>query len=227
MKTPFVATSFQQGRIHPLLATAAVAVTLVSLVGVAALTGLLPPSQSTPAPVAALTSQAPALVTPAAPARYTGNIEPGQPLASERETRPQTRHVPVRKTVASNEYVQHAVPSSRAPAVCENCGQVESIIAQQHEVPASGVGIGVGAVLGGLLGNRVGGGNGRTLATVAGAVAGGYGGNEVEKRTRTTTSYEVRVRMENGAFRNFPQDNQNWRVGDHVRVVNGVLNSRG
>jgi uncharacterized protein YcfJ len=39
-------------------------------------------------------------------------------------------------------------------------------------------------VLGGLIGNQIGGGNGRALATVAGAVGGGYAGNEVEKRMR-------------------------------------------
>jgi uncharacterized protein YcfJ len=33
-----------------------------------------------------------------------------------------------------------------------------------------------------LIGNQVGGGNGKTLATIAGAVGGGYIGNEVAKR---------------------------------------------
>jgi len=40
-------------------------------------------------------------------------------------------------------------------------------------------GSGVGALAGGLLGHQVGGGNGKTLATVAGAVAGAIGGNLV------------------------------------------------
>jgi outer membrane lipoprotein SlyB len=84
-----------------------------------------------------------------------------------------------------------------------------------------------GAVLGGVLGNQVGGGNGRKLATVAGAVGGGYAGNEVEKRARGTTTYQVRVRMDNGSVRSFPHSAQpHWSVGDRVRVVNGQLTAR-
>lgn len=96
-------------------------------------------------------------------------------------------------------------------------------IASQPAAP-SGVGVVGGAVLGGLLGNQVGGGSGRTLATIAGAVGGGYAGNEVEKRTRTTTTYQVRVRMEDGQVRTFPYNSQpNWNAGDRVRVVDGYL----
>jgi uncharacterized protein YcfJ len=40
----------------------------------------------------------------------------------------------------------------------------------------------VGAVVGGLLGNQVGGGNGKKLATVAGAVGGGFAGREIDRR---------------------------------------------
>ena len=60
--------------------------------------------------------------------------------------------------------------------------------ASAHQQPAqpvaqnSPIGIGVGAVVGGLLGNQVGGGNGKTLATIAGALGGGYVGNEIAKR---------------------------------------------
>ena len=63
----------------------------------------------------------------------------------------------------------------------------------------------------------VGGGDGRKLATVAAAVGGGFAGNEVEKRTRSTTTYEVRVRMEDGSTRNFNQSGQpGWRAGPYV-----------
>lgn len=76
-------------------------------------------------------------------------------------------------------------------------------------------GTAIGAVLGGVLGNQVGGGNGKKLATVAGAAAGGYAGNKtqqhmqegdtyttVEQRCRTVTDtdekisgYQVRYRL--------------------------------
>ncbi|HWT72894.1 MAG TPA: hypothetical protein VN361_11975, partial [Oxalicibacterium sp.] len=67
-------------------------------------------------------------------------------------------------------------------------------------------------------------GTGRTLATVAGAVGGGYAGNEIEKRTRTATTYQVRVRMGDGSLRTFPYNNvPPWHEGDRVRVVDGYL----
>jgi uncharacterized protein YcfJ len=39
-----------------------------------------------------------------------------------------------------------------------------------------------GVVVGGLLGNQVGGGNGKKLATLAGAIGGGYAGREIDRR---------------------------------------------
>ncbi len=97
----------------------------------------------------------------------------------------------------------------------------------QHQAKPTGIGVVAGAVLGGVLGNQVGGGNGRSLATVAGAVGGGYAGNEIEKRSNTTSSYQVQVRMEDGRVRHFSYSSQpGWHAGDRVRVVNGHLTSR-
>lgn len=53
----------------------------------------------------------------------------------------------------------------------------------------------VGAVAGGLLGSTIGGGDGKKLATVAGAAAGGYAGNRVQKNLQekdVTTTTEQR-----------------------------------
>jgi len=188
-------------RIHPLVATAAVALTLVSLVGVAAITGLLPTSNSTNAP-----QQQVAESNTTQQAALSKNTDSSQAQSAPRNN------------------------GSTAPAlaaICQSCGEVQAIRAVLHTPKASGVGIVAGAVLGGILGNQVGSGNGRTLATVAGAGAGGYAGNEVEKSSRTTTSYMVDVRMDNGKLRSFPQSGEGWRVGDQVRVVNGHLTSRG
>ncbi|WP_050469304.1 glycine zipper 2TM domain-containing protein [Herbaspirillum chlorophenolicum] len=193
-------------RLHPLVAGAAVAVILASLVGVAAITGLLPSSNSTNSPqqVAAMEQQS------------------NQPQSNIQQQLP-PQPAPVRQAVAANAPAQ-AAP---APAICNSCGEVVAVRAIQHTPSTSGVGIAGGAIVGGLLGNQIGGGTGRTLATVAGAVGGGYAGNEVEKRTRTTTSYVVDVRMQNGKTRSFPQTADNWRAGDQVRVVNGHLEGRG
>ena len=71
----------------------------------------------------------------------------------------------------------------------------------QHQAPVKDekriAGSVVGAVAGGLLGSTIGGGDGKKLATVAGAAAGGYAGNRVQKNLQekdTTTTTEQRCR---------------------------------
>ena len=224
----------QAGRIHPLVATAAVAVTLVSLVGIAAITGVIPNSHGTNAANTPTVNGAPLMSTDMN-GQQASNVSAVPPSNYASVPVPAQNYAPAPKPVSHRQPSQHLANDNYAQqnvqvaeAVCHSCGRVESVVAQQQAAAPSGVGIGVGAVVGGLLGNQVGGGNGRTLATVAGAVAGGYGGNEVEKRTRTTTSYSVRVRMDDGKYRTFPQSGQDgWRVGDRVRVVNGALTSQG
>ena len=81
--------------------------------------------------------------------------------------------------------------------------RVESVQAVQQAAPATGVGAVAGGVLGAVVGNQIGKGSGRTAATVLGAVGGGYVGHKVEERTRTTTVYQVAVRMEDGSLRHF------------------------
>lgn len=202
-------------RIHPLVATAAVAITLVSLVGVAAITGLLPTSNSNNAPQQAM-SDTTAPQSQQAMQQAQNNAQPVQQSAPKSNYAAQPQQ--------SSGY---GTPAPAPVARCSSCGEVQAVRAVQHTPKASGVGIVAGAVLGGVLGNQIGSGNGRTLATVAGAGAGGYAGNEVEKRSRTTTTYVVDVRMENGSVRSFPQSGEGWRVGDQVRVVNGHLTGRG
>jgi outer membrane lipoprotein SlyB len=206
-------------RIHPLAAGAAISVMLVSLTGVAAITGLIPSSHGTTAPVADSIGAASAATSPAALVETKDN-DTVDPVSVAKPAPVASQH---------HAYAPHAVQSSHASneAICSSCGRVEAVHAIQQAAKPSGVGVAAGAVLGGLLGNQVGSGNGRTLATVAGAVGGGYAGNEVEKRTRATTSYQVQVRMEDGRLRTFPFAQQpGWNAGDRVRVVNGHLTSR-
>ncbi|MDA8523107.1 glycine zipper 2TM domain-containing protein [Acidovorax sp. NCPPB 4044] len=109
-----------------------------------------------------------------------------------------------------------AMQRAAAP-VCATCGRVESVQAVQQAAPATGIGAVAGGVLGGVLGNQVGKGSGRTAATVLGAVGGGYLGHTVEQRTRTTTAYQIRVRMDDGAVRTFTRS-QPVAEGTAVRV---------
>jgi uncharacterized protein YcfJ len=63
----------------------------------------------------------------------------------------------------------------------ERCDEV----AVRHQAPVQDekrvAGSVIGGLAGGLIGSQIGGGNGKTLATVAGVAAGGYAGNQVQK----------------------------------------------
>lgn len=220
-------------RIHPLVAGAAVAVMLVSLVGVAAITGVLPSSHSTTAPSDTATIQAPEAASASVPidaklaAENVVNPPPRDASAYEPKHRSAPHHTQSRPAYG-NAQSGESNTVAQAPQACYDCGRIESIHTIQQAAKPSGLGVVAGAVLGGVLGHQVGGGNGQKLATVAGAVGGGYAGNEVEKRSRSTNSYEVRVRMEDGNIRTFPYAEQpGWGVGDRVRIVNGSLAARG
>ena len=107
--------------------------------------------------------------------------------------------------------------------VCAHCGTVQSVTPVQRDAAkGSGVGVLAGAALGGLLGNQVGGGTGKTVATVIGAVGGGWAGNEVEKRMKKVTVYEVTVRMQDGSTRNFEQSDA-IAVGTAVTVEGDAI----
>jgi outer membrane lipoprotein SlyB len=103
---------------------------------------------------------------------------------------------------------------------------VESVRTIKHRAEGSGLGAAGGAVIGGLLGNQIGGGTGRTIATAAGAIGGAVVGNQVEGNIKATTSYEIRVRLDDGTLRTFRQSSPPaWRSGDRVRIVKGRLRS--
>ncbi len=119
------------------------------------------------------------------------------------------------------------VVAKPAPAPCLNCGTVESVQAVKVKGQGTGVGAVAGGVLGGVVGNQFGHGNGRAAMTVLGAVGGGFAGNEVERRTRAETMFDVRVRMRDGT-RRVIRDAQPPAVGTRVvvegkrlRAVNG------
>ena len=105
-------------------------------------------------------------------------------------------------------------------ALCTSCGTVESVSVVQEKGQGTGLGAVAGGVLGGVVGNQIGGGNGKTAMTVLGAIGGGLAGNEVEKRARGETLFDVHVRMENGGVRVFRRA-ESMAVGTSV-VVEGT-----
>ena len=115
-----------------------------------------------------------------------------------------------------------AAPLPAPKVVCASCGTVETVTPVQREAAPSGAGAAVGAVLGGLLGNQVGGGDGKTLATIAGIFGGGIAGNAVEKNMKKETVYQVGVRMEDGSLRRLEQSSP-VAVGARVTVEGNTL----
>ncbi|NML85487.1 glycine zipper 2TM domain-containing protein [Polaromonas sp.] len=168
-------------RIHPLMAGAAVSVMLVSLLGMAAMTGVLPNSHAsaaetariTAAETARMTAQAAAVAPVPAPVQKLATAPAIHNEVVTHRTVVHHRHPPVQQAQAQPSQQYSQAPAYQQPAPAPAPAPVA------HNSP---VGIGVGAVVGGLLGNQVGGGNGKTLATIAGAVGGGYVGNEIAKR---------------------------------------------
>ncbi len=117
---------------------------------------------------------------------------------------------------------------AQASTQCAECGVVESVREVEVKGEGSGLGAAGGAVVGGVLGNQIGGGRGKELMTVVGAVGGAVAGNEVEKRVKSTKSYEITVRFDDGSSRAISEANApSWHAGDKVRVVNGAIRSNG
>lgn len=230
----------QKKSLHPLIAVAAGSVIVFSLVGVAAMTGLLPSSngetktdvgQKVNAPASSNTiamlddqanqtekqnnksSETP--VEKSSTAVKNSNAAKSEQKSSEQKT--------AQKSTQQNS--SNTVAERLEKPICHQCGVIESVRSvEQKAEKGSGVGAVAGAVIGGVIGNQIGGGNGRKLATVAGAVGGGYAGNEIEKSRNTRTTYEVRVKMENGDIRTFtPENKPEWRSGDRVKLVDGRL----
>jgi len=116
----------------------------------------------------------------------------------------------------------------RAPArvKCAECGVIEST--REIDVRGDGTGLGAvgGAVVGGVIGHQVGRGRGNDVATVLGAVGGAVAGNQIEKQARSTKSYEITVRFDDGSSRVINDANPpTWRTSDKVKVINGVIQS--
>jgi outer membrane lipoprotein SlyB len=204
MNMPIASTL--KNRTHPMLIIASTAVVLVSLTGIAALMGWLPNSTGANAGAGASALTSPALA------------------AQQVATNPAPQRV-----AAAVHHHPRAEPMHRAEAlVCQNCGTVESI----HEITtggdSNGLGAAGGAVVGGLLGNQVGGGHGKQAMTVVGAIGGALAGNQIERQVKATHSYETTVHMNNGSSRTFAQATQpEWRDGDHVKIVDGVVRMNG
>ena len=124
--------------------------------------------------------------------------------------KPAPTKAPAHRAATTNSSATHpgssTTPLATQPAaVCTQCGVIEGVREVQQKGNGTGLGAVGGAVVGGAVGNQIGKGSGRTAMTVLGAIGGGLAGNEVEKRVRSETVYEVRVRMDDGSVRTLTQ----------------------
>lgn len=197
-----------QSRVSPVVAIAAVAVIIFSVVGVGVMTGVIPSSRSTETANQASDAK-------------TGQAPKARSQAATRPSNPSTAAPKPATQVAANE--PRPAPVA-APRVCAECGVIDTINVVEQKGQGSGLGAAGGAVVGGLLGNQVGSGRGNTAATVVGAVGGAVVGNEVEKRVKSTKQYNVSVRMDDGNFKSLTFDTAPaFAIGEKVKVIDGKL----
>lgn len=228
MSTHLTSSLPERSRIHPLVATAAVAVILASATGVAAITGILPTSRATTAPVS---STAPVIAQIASASPASAQADTQQPVTrGQLPVQPRVHHHRTSPAEQAPEYSYNGTYQSgtqaapRPTAIDPNAGEVVAVNTVRESEPTTGLGAVGGAVAGGLLGNQVGGGRGRVLATIAGAVGGGLAGNGIEHAVRRSITYQVQVRMQDGSYRNFNYSTQPLvQVGQRVHASGDQL----
>lgn len=190
----------QTNKFPPVLIwTAGIAIILFCAAGIAAIMGWIPNSKGLQSDNAAPIS-----------------LEKSQPEVPK----------PTKAKVQSDSQSRVAANTQPARVKCAECATIVST--REVETKGEGTGLGAvgGAVVGGLIGNQVGGGRGKDVATVVGAVGGVIAGNEVEKRARSTKSYAVTVRMNDGSSRVIHMAKApTWRNGDNVKIVDGAIHS--
>ena len=186
----------------------------------AALAGALVMKSVLPSPTAEALPPTPvALSAPAAAAAPAiAAVAPRSVPVPAATSKPTVHSKPASPSVVREANANPPIATTRAVA-CATCGTVESVDAVQVKGEGTGLGAVAGGVLGGVVGHQTGGGNGKTAMTVLGAIGGGLAGNEVERRTRSETTYDVHVRMEDGSQRVIRQS-ASMAVGAHV-IVDG------
>ena len=230
----------QNRRTHPMILVAAAAVTIASLTAVASIAGWIPTANSNvatpPAQATIVTAEAPP--PPLPPSMDKASTKPAvtekvptpvaHPVRKKLAKQVETSHSPTPDrgyapaTHADNTY-QQTQPQQPA-AVCHDCATVESVREVKQDGQGSGLGAVGGGVVGGLLGNQIGGGRGKTVGAIVGAVGGAFAGNQVEKKVRSTTNYEIAVRLDDGNTRVFSEAQPPaLQRGDRVRIDNGQL----
>jgi len=133
---------------------------------------------------------------------------------------------PVHHTPAAthNEARNEAPQQVAAAPVCTSCGVIDGYSAVQVKGQNNGIGAVAGGLGGALIGSKIGGRGNHTLGGAIGAVGGGLLGNAVESHERTSTAYDVRVRMADGTVRTVRQSTAPT-VGQRVNIEGNTLHA--
>jgi len=133
------------------------------------------------------------------------------------------RHAPARHETAHDTAPATPAPQQVAAApVCATCGVIDGYSPVKVQGQNNGVGAVAGGLGGALVGSKIAGRGNHTLGGVVGAIGGGLLGNAIETHERTSTAYDVRVRMEDGSIRTVRQSTIPT-VGQHVNVDGHTL----
>ncbi len=184
-----------------------------------------------PAPTAAA---APPAAQPAAPAaEVPAAAEPAAPVPKpvvrkSTVAKPSQHHAaastPGKVAANSANSEPTAAPARQPITVCTSCGVISAITPVKTEGKGTAIGVIAGGLAGLIVGNQIGGGNGKTIAKVAGAAGGAYVGNKIEKKVRAETSYEVKIKLDDGNETTVTQEKEpTLAVGDAVRIVDGTV----
>jgi outer membrane lipoprotein SlyB len=218
-------------RLHPLVAVAAISVTILSAVGVATMAGVIPPSKGQEQSTVQSAVELPKEVAPA-----ISHPAPATKKPAVRKTAAAPRPV---EPVAYREFAepvpapisQPAPQLAQAPVVAEalkpqplpgQLATVQSVREVRESGDAKGLGAVGGGVVGGVVGNKLG--KGKTLFTVLGAAGGALAGHQIEKHARGEKRWEIGVRLDDGTQRTVASDVEpSWRAGERVRLLDGKL----
>ncbi len=196
-------------RLHPLLTAAAISITVFSAVGVASLTGLLPPSMGAQ-------NEAIQLEIPQDTAKVVEpTMVPPTPLPKKK---------PVAKAAPAATPAAQVVEAPKPAVEIGNVGTVQAVREVKQPGEHTAVGPIAGGVAGAVIGSQIGGGNGKKVMTVLGALGGAMAGKHIEKQARATTRWEIDVRHDNGLQETVLSDvAPPYGAGSRVRVIDGRL----
>ncbi len=115
-----------------------------------------------------------------------------------------------------------AMPVASQAATCGDCGKIKQIETVSGHRSSTG-GLVAGALVGGVVGHQVGGGDGKKLATVAGALGGAYAGKKIAENSEKT-QYRILVKMDDGHYETVTQNSaKDLKIGQSVRIKNGKV----